>query len=89
MRQTTVKNIKKILRVLRETDLHIRGISRATGINPFVVSYIIDKYLSPFVDIKIINEFGIKAKIISLKRNVSGAEILRYVKFKKLVKERV
>ncbi len=87
MRKRTVRNIARILAVLKETPLHLRGISRVTGLNPFVVSHIIDRYLSPFVEIKQVDEFGLKVKIISLKKDVSVSEVLRYARFRKAMKE--
>lgn len=86
----TLKHISDILDLLRVGgQMHLRGMAKALNLNPFLVSNIIDNYLEPFIDIKTINEFGFKAKLISLKagkENTTLNEVLRYLKVKKQIK---
>ena len=88
--KTTRKNIANILNLLRQNDtMHIRGMSRALGLNPFVVSNIIDKYLDYFVDIRDVNEFGFRVKLISLKRDKTDAtadDVLKYIEIRKRIR---
>ena len=88
--KTTIKNIENILTLLKEVgEIHIRGISKALNINPFVVSNIIDKYLNYFVDIKDIEQFGFRVKLIRLKsgkENTTVEDVLRYSKLRSKVR---
>ena len=83
----TVKNIAKILDLLRENgELHIRGISKALGLNPFIVSNIINNHLDFFVDSRIIDQFGIRLRLVSLKpgkEETTVEDVLKYIKVKK------
>lgn len=88
--RTTIKNINDILNLLKEAgEMHIRGISKALTLNPFVVSNIVDKYLSYFLEIRSIDQFGIRVKLLKLKpemENTTVEDVLRYVKIKKRIK---
>ena len=90
--KTTIKNIDNILKLLKEVgEIHIRGISKALDLNPFVVSNIIDKYLYYFVDIRSVDQFGFRIKLIKLKpgmENTGLEDVLKYVKLKKKIKNR-
>jgi len=88
--KTTIKNIESILILLKEVgEIHIRGISKALNINPFIVSNIVDKYLSYFVDIEDIEQFGFRVKLIKFKpgkENTTLKDVLRYAKLRNKVK---
>ncbi len=83
----TKAQIMKIIGLLQnEGQMHVRGISRALGIHPMNVSRIIDIYLSPFLEINEINEFGLRAKIVKLRRdkeNLTLQDVLKYREVKK------
>lgn len=91
----TKKNIDRILVLLRdqgETGLHIRGIAKKLELSPSTVDHIIEKYLEPFIEIKRIDQFGIKAKIVSLrlgKENTSLADVLRFIELKTRIKSKI
>ena len=80
--KTTIRNIARILDLLRKNEtVHIRGISRALGLNPFIVSNIVNKYLDYFLDIKDINQFGFRVKMLSLKedkKNTTVEDVLNF-----------
>ena len=86
----TIRNIAKILDLLREGGpMHIRGISKALDLNPFIVSNIIDHYLDFFIDVRNIDQFGFRVKLISLKpgkEETSLEDVLKYVKLKRKIK---
>lgn len=86
----TIKNISRILELLRENgELHIRGISKALNLNPFIVSNIINNHLDFFVDSRTIDQFGIRLKLVSLKpgkEQTTVEDVLRYIKVKKRIK---
>jgi hypothetical protein len=86
----TKADIVKIINLLREHgQMHIRGISRITEIHPMSVSRLIDSYLSPFLEISEIKEFGLKAKIVKLredKQNITLEDVLRYINIKRKIK---
>jgi len=88
--KTTIKNIYDILNLLREVgEIHIRGISKALNLNPFVVSNIIEKYLDYFVEIREINQFGIRVTLIKFKSgmgNTTVEDVLKYVNLKKKIR---
>jgi len=69
MRQETIKKIGKILIVLKESGdwIHLREISRRTGIHHQTVSEILDKYLNQFILTQNLNEYGLKLKLVKLK----------------------
>jgi len=90
MRQETIKKIGKILFVLKETQdwLHLREISRRTGIHHQTVSEILDKYLNQFILTQNLNEYGLKLKLVKLKnKNVDLKGVLAYLKYMKKIKE--
>jgi hypothetical protein len=90
MHNTTIKNIDAILKLLKEVgEIHVRGISKALELNTFVVSNIIDRYLTYFVEIRYIEQFGFKAKLIRLKpgmENTTLEDVIRYAKLKKKIR---
>ncbi|MFZ3077719.1 MAG: hypothetical protein WA139_04645 [Candidatus Aenigmatarchaeota archaeon] len=87
----TKVHIMKIIGLLqKEGQMHVRGISRALEIHPMTVSRIIDSYLSPFLEINEINEFGLKAKIVKIredKENITIEDILKYLEVKKKIRD--
>lgn len=86
MRESTIKKIGKILFVLKETEdwLHLREISRRTGIHHQTVSEILDKYLSQFILVQNLNDYGLKAKLVKIKdRKVDLKGVLKYLKYMK------
>jgi hypothetical protein len=88
--KTTIKNISDILNLLKEVgEIHIRGISKTLNLNSFVVSNIINKYLIYFLEIRSIDQFGIRVKLLRLKpgmENITVEDVLRYVNVKKRIK---
>jgi hypothetical protein len=86
----TVKNISRILDLLKERgEMHIRGISKALDLNPFIVSNIIDHYLDFFIEIRNIDQFGFRIKLIRLKsgkEETNIEDVLKYVKLKRKIK---
>ncbi len=86
----TKAQITDIISILREQgQMHVRGISRALGIHPMTVSRTIDNYLSPFLEINEIKEFGLKAKLVKLredKKNIAVNDILKYLEIKKRIR---
>lgn len=87
----TKAHIMKIISLLQnEGQMHVRGISRTLKIHPMTVSRIIDIYLSPFLEINDINEFGLRAKLIKLrkdKEDITIADVLKYLDIKKKIKQ--
>lgn len=87
---TKVRIIKIIGLLQKEGQMHVRGISRALEIHPMTVSRIIDSYLSPFLEINEINEFGLKAKLVKIregKENITIEDILKYLDIKKKIRD--
>ena len=89
--KTTIKNIAKILGLLKQNQaMHIRGISKALALNPFLVSNIINKYLDYFLDIKDIDQFGFRVKLVSLKEgmeNTTVEDVLKYIEIRRKIKK--
>ena len=84
----------KILDLLRSLDgpIHLRGIVRRTKLNPFIVSYILDNYLNPFIETRTIEQFGFKAKLIQIKEgkeNTTLADVMRYLEVRKQIKNKI
>ncbi len=86
----TKADMERIISLLKEHgQMHVRGISRALEIHPMKVSRIIDNYLSPFLDIKEIKEFGLRIKLVKLnenKKNIILSDVLRYLELKKRIR---
>jgi len=86
----TIKNISRILVLLRERGpMHIRGIAKALELNPFTVSNILDHYLDFFIEIRNIDQFGFRVKLIDLKpgkEETTLEDVLKYIKIKKRIK---
>lgn len=90
MRQETIKKIGKILIVLKESGdwIHLREISRRTGIHHQTVSEILDKYLNQFILTQNLNEYGLKLKLVKLKdKKVDLKSVLMYLKYMKKIAE--
>lgn len=92
MLRKTLGRIEKILNLLKSlgTEIHIRGISRALKIHPETVNRIIENYLDFFVDIRIVDQFGFKAKLVKLKSDkldTNLTDVLRYYRVKKRIKK--
>ena len=91
--KTTIKNIARILGLLKQNQsMHIRGIAKVLGLNPFVVSNIINKYLDYFLDIKDIDQFGFRVKLISLKEgmeNTTVEDVLKYIEVKRKIRKNI
>jgi len=88
MRQDTIKKIGKILFVLKETEdwLHLREISRRTGIHHQTISEIIDKYLNQFVSIQKLDDYGLNVKLIKIKdKKVDLNSVIKYLKYMKKI----
>jgi hypothetical protein len=89
----TLQNIANILELLRTREqLHLRGISKALNINQGIVSRIVDNYLDFFVDIRSIDQFGFRAKLIRLKEGKEATtieDILKYLKVKEQIKGQI
>lgn len=87
----TKVQIAKIIGLLqKEGQMHVRGISRALEIHPMTVSRIINSYLSPFLEINEISEFGLKAKIVKIredKENIAIEDILKYIEVRKKIRD--
>lgn len=91
IQENTEKNIVKILEFLKslDTEIHLRGISKALNMNPFTVSYIIDNYLGIFIDVRNIDQYGFRAKLIKLKpgkENTSIRDVLNYINVKNQIR---
>jgi hypothetical protein len=87
----TLQRVALLLQILKEAkQIHIRGIARVLKINPYTASKLVENYLQPFVDIKYMDQFGIRAKIISFKpgrENLTMEEVLRYRRLKQQLRE--
>lgn len=88
----TLERVASLLNILKEAkQIHIRGIARVLKINPFTASKLIENYFKPYVDVNYMDQFGIRAKILSLKpgrENLTMEEILRYNRLKKQLRDR-
>jgi DNA-binding IclR family transcriptional regulator len=88
MKEDTIKKIGKILLVLKESEdwLHLREISRRTGIHHQTVSEILDKYLNQFILTQNLNEYGLKLKLVKIKdKKVDLKGVITYLKYMKKV----
>jgi hypothetical protein len=87
----TLQRIALLLDILKEAkQIHIRGIARILKVNPYTASKLVENYLKPFIDVKYMDQFGIRAKIISLKpgrENLTMEEVLRYRRLKRQLQE--
>lgn len=89
MRESTIKKIGKILFVLKETEdwIHLREISRRTGIHHQTISEILDKYLNQFILVQNLNDYGFRAKLVKIKnKKVNLKGVLNYLKYMKKLK---
>ena len=87
--QRTLARIQKILDLLRNVDqLHIRGIARFIGCHHVSVARILESYLDNVIDIREIDQFGIRAKLISLKpdkRETTLDDVIHYIEVKRRI----
>jgi len=87
----TLQRVALLLDILKEAkQIHIRGIARVLKVNPYTASKLVENYLKPFIDVKYMDQFGIRAKIISLKpgrENLTMEEVLRYRRLKRQLQE--
>jgi hypothetical protein len=91
MLRKTLGRIEKILNLLKslDTEIHIRGISKILDMYPTTVNRIIENYLDLFVNIRIVDQYGFKAKLVKLKSdklNTNLTDVLRYYRVKKRIK---
>jgi hypothetical protein len=88
--QKTLKRIQQILDLLRNVDqLHIRGIARFINCHHVSVSRILDNYLDNVINVHEIDQFGIRAKLISLKpthKETTLEDVLHYIETKRRIK---
>lgn len=88
----TKENMAKILFIIKEAPgIHLRGIARTLNMNPFTVSTLIDRYLTPFFDIKV-DPYGSRIKVFYVKEgkeNTKIEDVLRYYLAKKRIKGNV
>lgn len=86
----TITNITKILELLRENgEMHIRGISKALDLNPFIVTNIVNNHIDFFVNSRTIDQFGIRLRLIGLKEGkeeTTVEDVLRYVRVKSRIR---
>lgn len=84
--RTTLKRIQQIIDLLRNVDrLHVRGIARLIGCHHVTVLRILERYLDNVINIQEVDQFGIRAKIISLKpdkRDVTLKDVIHYIQVK-------
>ncbi|MFH1473758.1 MAG: hypothetical protein ABIE55_02590 [Candidatus Aenigmatarchaeota archaeon] len=69
--------------------MHIRGIAKALELNPFIVTNIIDHYLDFFIEVRNIDQFGFRVKLINLKpgkEETTLEDVLKYIKVKRKIK---
>lgn len=90
LQKSTKQRLASILLILKSVpQIHLRGIARTLKMNPFTISTLIDRYLTPFVDIEHTDLFGFRFKIIKLKagkENTTLEDVLRYYETKKKIK---
>ena len=87
----TVKKISKVLMVLKTADgeIHLRGIAKALNMKPMTVSRIVDNYLDYFVEVRSVEYYGFKAKLIKLKedkKDITINDVLKYLEVKKRIR---
>jgi len=89
MRPETLKKIAAVYSVIKEAgEIHLRGIARALEMNPFTVEHIIKTYLSPFLDVRRVEAFGIRIKIFKIRKEASLEEILKNYETRKRIREK-
>ncbi len=83
------KRMKKILNFLKEQDdwTWIRRIAKGTGMYPYSVSYLLEKYLDHFVEIvdpeDVYESTGIKMKLIRLKnKEIDVDKVIKELKIR-------
>jgi len=91
--KSTIPKIAAILNLLKVNgEMHIRGIAKKIGAkSPFTVTHILENYLDFFVDIKEIELYGFKAKLVKLKlgkENTTIDEVIRYIELKRRIRNR-
>mgnify|MGYP001577234633 CR=1 FL=1 len=94
LHKSTIPKIVAILNLLKVNgEMHIRGLAKKIGAkSPFTVTHILENYLDFFVDIKEVEVYGFKAKLVRLKpgkENTTIEDVLRYYWTKKRIKGNV
>ncbi|MCD6576303.1 MAG: hypothetical protein J7K73_04055 [Nanoarchaeota archaeon] len=79
--------VKRILNFLKSQDewVWIRRIAKRTGIKPYAVSYILEKYLATYIEIveptDVYESTGVKMKLVRLKnREINVNSIVEDIK---------
>ena len=85
----TLVYAERIVGLLRNVkEIHIRGIARYLNCHPVTVIRILDRYLDIFINVREINQFGFRAKLVSLKpdKNPNIQDIIDYIEAKKKIR---
>ncbi|MBI4181830.1 MAG: helix-turn-helix domain-containing protein [Candidatus Aenigmarchaeota archaeon] len=87
--KNTQANVVKILQALRgeEGPLTIGEIARRSGLHKWIVSRTLDVWMTPFVDVRIVEELqqvGITMKFVKLKRDFSEEQVVRGLALRRL-----
>ena len=93
LHKSTIPKIAAILDLLkREGEMHIRGIAKRLKFkSPFTVTHILENHLNIFVDVKEVEVYGFKAKLVSLKpgkENATIEDVIRYIEVKRSIRNR-
>lgn len=80
--KNTKRNVLEIFRALKgeEGPITVGEIARRTGLHKWVVSRTVDVWMSPFVEVTILEELeavGLRMKLIKLKGVYSEEQVLR------------
>jgi hypothetical protein len=90
LHKNTYKNIDSMLNLIREAgEIHIRGISKTLSINPFIVTHIIEKYLVYFLEIRDIEQFGFRIKLVRFKpgmENTTLEQVVKYIELRRKIR---
>jgi hypothetical protein len=84
--------IEKILNLLKARGgqpIHLRGIEKTLKIHPQTITRILDNYLAYFIETKIIEQYGFKARLVWLKpgrETTTLDDVLRYYEVKKKIR---
>lgn len=90
MRASAYEKCKKILLFLKNKEewSWIRQIAKNTGIKPYNVSYLIDRYLWRYLDVvdtsDVYGEYGLKVKLVRLKPGINVENVLKALREKLL-----
>ena len=83
--KSTRRNVLNILRALKgeEGPITVGEIARRSGLHKWVVSRTLDVWMSPFVEVTILEELeavGLRMKLVKLKGKYSEEQVLRGLK---------